>query len=41
MHRPWGDDDPAASEYGYNHTDALLVLKDILARVWKASCKKQ
>lgn len=22
-------------EYGYNHTDALLVLKDILARVWK------
>ena len=21
--------------YGYNHTDALLVLKDILARVWK------
>lgn len=23
------------AEYGYNHTDALLVLKDILARVWK------
>lgn len=22
-------------EYGYNHTDALLVLKDILARMWK------
>ena len=22
-------------EYGYNHTDTLLVLKDILARVWK------
>ena len=22
-------------EYGYNHTDALPVLKDILARVWK------
>lgn len=22
-------------EYGYNKTDALLVLKDILARVWK------
>lgn len=22
-------------EYGYDHTDALLVLKDILARVWK------
>ena len=22
-------------DYGYNHTDALLVLKDILARVWK------
>lgn len=22
-------------EYGYNETDALLVLKDILARVWK------
>ncbi len=22
-------------EYGYNNTDALLVLKDILARVWK------
>lgn len=22
-------------EYGYTHTDALLVLKDILARVWK------
>lgn len=22
-------------EYGYNRTDALLVLKDILARVWK------
>lgn len=22
-------------EYGYNHTDAMLVLKDILARVWK------
>ena len=22
-------------EYGYSHTDALLVLKDILARVWK------
>lgn len=22
-------------EYGYNTTDALLVLKDILARVWK------
>ena len=22
-------------EYGYNHTDAVLVLKDILARVWK------
>lgn len=21
--------------YGYNYTDALLVLKDILARVWK------
>ena len=23
------------ADYGYNHTDALLVLKDILARVWK------
>ncbi len=23
------------AEYGYNDTDALLVLKDILARVWK------
>lgn len=23
------------AEYGYSHTDALLVLKDILARVWK------
>ena len=22
-------------DYGYHHTDALLVLKDILARVWK------
>ncbi len=22
-------------DYGYNETDALLVLKDILARVWK------
>ncbi len=22
-------------DYGYDHTDALLVLKDILARVWK------
>ena len=22
-------------EYGYNRTDSLLVLKDILARVWK------
>lgn len=22
-------------DYGYNNTDALLVLKDILARVWK------
>ena len=22
-------------DYGYNSTDALLVLKDILARVWK------
>ena len=22
-------------DYGYNHTDALLVLKDILAHVWK------
>lgn len=22
-------------EYGYNETDALLVLKDMLARVWK------
>lgn len=22
-------------DYGYNRTDALLVLKDILARVWK------
>lgn len=22
-------------DHGYNHTDALLVLKDILARVWK------
>lgn len=22
-------------DYGYNHTDALLVLKDIMARVWK------
>ena len=22
-------------DYGYSHTDALLVLKDILARVWK------
>ena len=22
-------------EYGYSHTDALLVLKDSLARVWK------
>ena len=22
-------------DYGYNHTDALLVLKDILACVWK------
>lgn len=22
-------------DYGYNHTDAILVLKDILARVWK------
>ncbi|WP_325285079.1 hypothetical protein [Dysosmobacter sp.] len=22
-------------EYGYNSTDAVLVLKDILARVWK------
>ena len=22
-------------EYGYSNTDALLVLKDILARVWK------
>ena len=22
-------------DYGYNHTDALLELKDILARVWK------
>lgn len=25
-------------DYGYNHTDALLVLKDILARVWKGQC---
>ncbi len=25
-------------DYGYNHTDALLVLKDILARVWKGRC---
>ena len=23
------------AEYSYNRTDALLVLKDILARVWK------
>lgn len=23
------------ADYGYNKTDALLVLKDILARVWK------
>lgn len=23
------------ADYGYNHTDALLVLKDILAKVWK------
>ena len=22
-------------DYGYDHTDAVLVLKDILARVWK------
>ena len=22
-------------DYGYYHTDALLVLEDILARVWK------
>ena len=22
-------------DYGYNATDAVLVLKDILARVWK------
>ena len=22
-------------DYAYNHTDAMLVLKDILARVWK------
>ena len=22
-------------DYGYSHTDAVLVLKDILARVWK------
>ena len=22
-------------DYGYNHTDSMLVLKDILARVWK------
>lgn len=22
-------------DYGYNNTDALLVLKDLLARVWK------
>lgn len=22
-------------DYGYNNTDALLVLKDILARIWK------
>lgn len=25
-------------DYGYNHTDALLVLEDILARVWKGQC---
>ena len=24
-------------DYGYNRTDALLVLKDILARVWKGT----
>ena len=23
------------NDYGYNHTDTVLVLKDILARVWK------
>lgn len=26
------------AEYGYNETDALLVLKDILARTWKGDC---
>lgn len=24
-------------DYGYSHTDAVLVLKDILARVWKGN----
>lgn len=28
-------------DYGYNHTDALLVLKDILARVWKGQCESR
>lgn len=27
-------------KYGYNDVDALLVLKDILARVWKSRKKK-
>ena len=27
--------DRLQKDYGYNHTDAILVLKDILARVWK------
>ena len=26
---------PLRVDYGYNNTDAILVLKDILARVWK------
>lgn len=32
--------DKLKDEYGYNELDSMLVLKDILATVWKESSKK-
>lgn len=32
--------DNLEKEYGYNSLDAMLVLKDILAQVWKSRSKK-
>ena len=32
--------DELKTEYGYSELDAFLVLKDILAKVWKARKEK-